>query len=84
MDYASMTIDQLEAEVVRIEGEVSKLRANQLVAHDAAETKRKSVPVVPTPHDQVMTPGVGQDLLAWAKSLPQAAIDAINSLKGKE
>jgi len=79
-----LTIEQHEKEINAIQDQVKVLYAAQQEHHDAAERKRKLIPIVATDRDQTLTPSSGVDLLAWAKSLPQAAIDAINSLKGKD
>jgi|HubBroStandDraft_5_1064220.scaffolds.fasta_scaffold204527_3 hypothetical protein len=82
-DYESMSIEQLEAEVNRIEGEIKGLRVTQLKVHDMAEAKRRMIPILATPLDQTITPGQGVDILKWLGSIPQAARDLIKkSLEG--
>lgn len=82
IETGSMSIPDLEAAIVASEDKVKAERASQLLLHHAVEAKRKAVPIVATPNDQVLTPGHTSELLAWAKSLPAEAKELLKKTLG--
>ena len=74
MTYDEMTIEQLEAEVDRIEGVVQANRKEARAAAAVADRKLKLIPIVPTAKDQVISLG-GADIIAQLKALPPALFE---------
>lgn len=52
MDYETMSIAQLEAEISRIQDVITAHYGDQLVVHNVMERKLKGIPIVPTSKDQ--------------------------------
>lgn len=72
-----MTIEGLEKGIQECELEVKAARTKQQAMHDAAESKRKMLPILATPLDQHITPGQGADILKWLGTLPSQARELI-------
>ncbi len=82
MDYASATIPELEDEVNRIEGEIKKMRLQQFDAHDAAELKRRRLPILATDKYIMLDPlavGDEESMLKWMAMQPKKLLDFIKS-----
>jgi hypothetical protein len=73
IETGSMSIPDLNAAIIASEDKVKAERASQLLLHNAVEAKRKAVPIVATPNDQVLTPGHSDALLKWVAGLPADA-----------
>lgn len=84
MDLETLTVDQHETEIRSLGGKVRELRAQQLAHHDAAEAKRKLIPVVATANDITFSPSAVSNealMLEAAKKLPGVFISFIKNMK---
>ena len=74
MDYSAMTIAEIEGAIISNQGEQQALKAVQQTMHDAAEAKRRAIPIAGV--GTVMLPG-GIDMLGVMRSLPSAERQAL-------